>query len=103
MASMHEAARYVIPANVVCETLNDEMVLLNLDTGVYFGLNASGVCVWEHLRREQHYESAVSELCERARTPEPQVRRDVERLVVELTQHGLIREADQSGSAPQTR
>lgn len=100
MADMHEAARYVIPANVVCETLNDEMVLLNLDTGVYFGLNTSGVCVWEHLRREQHYEGAVKELCQGARVPEGQVRSDVERLVVELKQHGLICEAGQDAAVP---
>ena len=88
--AMREAAKYCIPSHVICETLDSEMVLLNLDTGIYFGLNASGVCVWKHLSETQTYQSAVTELCQAADASEEQVRRDVERLVARLLEHGLL-------------
>lgn len=86
---------FIIAGNVVCETLNDEAVLLNLDTGVYFGLNASGTCVWENLLSHRTYEPAVAQLAARG-ADEQHVRRDVEKLIEQLQEHGLIRRAGSS-------
>ena len=40
---------FSIPEHVLARKLDDEMVLLNLDSGEYFGLNDSGTRVWELL------------------------------------------------------
>lgn len=46
-----------IPKHVLSESLNDETVLLNLDTGMYFGLSPVATRFWkllgEGLTREQ--------------------------------------------------
>jgi hypothetical protein len=40
-------SRSRIPDGVLHQPLQDELVLLNLQTGVYFGLNAVGARVWQ--------------------------------------------------------
>lgn len=46
-------SRARIPDGIVFESLQDELVLLNLHTGVYFGLNAVGARMWELIRANQ--------------------------------------------------
>jgi hypothetical protein len=41
--------RVVISESVVCAALDDEAVLLNVETGLYFGLDAIGSRIWELL------------------------------------------------------
>jgi hypothetical protein len=38
-----------IPEDVLFRELDDEAVLLNLKTGVYFGLNPAGLRIWQLL------------------------------------------------------
>ncbi len=40
---------FQIPEHVLYRKLEDEMVLLNLDSGEYFGLNDTGTRIWELL------------------------------------------------------
>ena len=40
---------FQVPEHVLCRKLEDEMVLLNLDSGEYFGLNDTATRVWELL------------------------------------------------------
>lgn len=42
--------RLVVPEAVVSRELDGEMVLLNLDTGVYFGLDAVATDMWRAIQ-----------------------------------------------------
>ena len=48
-----------IPEHVLSRKLDDEMVLLNLDSGEYFGLNDTGTRVWELLTDGRSREEVV--------------------------------------------
>lgn len=82
--------RWAVNPAVVFRELDGEGVLLNLDSGVYFGLDAVGMRVWtlllEHgatgpvcAQMEREYEVGLEVLEE-----------DVRRLVSELRDKGLI-------------
>jgi hypothetical protein len=43
----------VVSENVLFRTLDDEAVLLNLKTGVYFGLNPLGTRIWQLIVEER--------------------------------------------------
>jgi hypothetical protein len=43
-------SRPSIPDGVVFQHLQDELVLLNLETGVYYGLNSVGARIWQLIR-----------------------------------------------------
>jgi hypothetical protein len=42
--------RAVINESVACAELGDEVVLLHVDTGIYFGLDSMGAEIWQLLR-----------------------------------------------------
>jgi hypothetical protein len=42
--------RLVIPPTVISRDLDGETVILNLDTGIYFGLDEIGTVMWKHIQ-----------------------------------------------------
>lgn len=79
---------------VVCADLEDEAVLLNVETGIYFGLDATGARIWKLLEAGHPTEEIVSELIEVYDVAAPQLRLDVARFLAELEAYGLARADD---------
>ena len=70
--------------------VRDEMALLNLDTGVYFGLDEVGARMWE-LAAEHGRLQLVAEQMEKEYDVDPaRLREDLLRLVDELIAKGLL-------------
>lgn len=79
--------------SVVFRQMEDGAVLLDLESGVYFGLDEVGTRVWT-LLAEHKTTDAVCEAMLAEFDVEPDVLADdVRRLVGELQQHGLLRTA----------
>lgn len=77
---------------VLFKPVSDGAVLLHVSDEVYFGLNAAGATVWEHLPPAT---STLEELCDKVRAkypdaPPEQVRTDVQELLEELLLHKLV-------------
>ena len=76
--------------SVVFRELDGETVILNLDSGVYYGLDAVGTRIWS-LLLEHGTTRAVCEQMEREFDVAPEVlEQDVRRLVGELCDKGLL-------------
>ncbi|TVS06620.1 MAG: PqqD family protein [Rhodobacteraceae bacterium] len=60
---INTGTRYIVSDNAVESRLGDETVLLHLDSGVYFGMDAVGTRVWELL----HEGANADGLCETLR------------------------------------
>ena len=77
--------------DVVWQRLNDEVVILHVATGPYFGLDGVGSQVWcliaEHGSRERIVEILKTEYD----APEEQIRQDVDGLIQQLVEKRLIR------------
>jgi hypothetical protein len=75
--------------HVVFRALEDEAILVDLESGVYFGLNAVGARVWELLQ-----ETTVGGACEAIAgefdAPRDTIDADVTALVDELIAKGLV-------------
>lgn len=79
-----------VPDSVLFQTVKDESVLLNLDTELYFSLDAVGTEMWKRLTADGDTESAFSQLADFYDVPEEQLRGDLTRLVSELIESGLL-------------
>jgi hypothetical protein len=85
-----DVAKLAIHPSVVFRELDGEAVLLNLDSGVYYGLDAVGTRVWI-LVAEHGTARGVCDQMEREYDVSPDVlARDVERLIGELREKGLL-------------
>lgn len=70
--------------------LQDEFVLMHLDTGAYYSLNETGVIIWQGLVDERPYAAIITEIIEQYEADEETVRRDFEGLVNDLSGQGLV-------------
>jgi hypothetical protein len=84
--------RLVRTEQAIGEVVDGELVLLNVETGVYFGLNRTGTKVWELLGERSDVDDVLSAL-ERAYPVEREtLRRDLDALIADLEKSGLVRE-----------
>ena len=77
---------------VAAKVTDGEAVLINLATGVYYGLSGSGGAVWELLVAGADVETIVREVVERYGAEPVTVRADVEGLVETLVDERLLLE-----------
>ena len=80
-----------IPPDVLVQELAGESVLLNLDGGRYFGLDAMGTRFWQRLTASESIQAAYEALLAEYDDAEPDlVRRDLDELLEKLVKHGLV-------------
>ena len=88
-----------IPEDVVFRILGDEAVLLNLASGVYFGLDSVGTRMWQLMSEHGSTEKVVETLLTEYEVEEGLLRQDVIALIRQLMGKGLVR-ADVEGGSP---
>jgi len=85
------ATRYRINTpGVVHETFDDEVVIIDFDSGSYYSLDASGAVVWNLLQGGATVPGIVSGMARRFEGEQADIARAVKQLVVELEQENLI-------------
>ena len=90
MADIALSARIIVCDRVVHQKVDDEMVLLNLDTGVYHGLGPTGTRFWELLLEEDSLQRVFDRMSMEYDVSAAQLREDILRLVEELHTHRLV-------------
>lgn len=79
-----------VPEHVVARELGGQTVVLNLRTGRYHGLNATGGAMLASLRERRCVDEAAGEVAARFEAPRARVLADLVTLCRELQQRGLI-------------
>lgn len=83
-------ATYSLAKDVLLREIDGEAVLLNLQSGKYYGLNETGTRMVNLLQAGNPIDAAVRALADHYDAPESRLREDLVRLVEELLAHGLI-------------
>ena len=83
-------SRITIPKDVVFREIAGEAVILNLETGKYFGLDQVGTRMWQLLAEHKQVEPALEDLTEEYDTTKDQLQHDLLELVDNLASHQLI-------------
>jgi hypothetical protein len=94
------AHRIEVPSYVADQVVDGEAVLLNLQTGVYFGLNASGTRAWSILKRTGDQTLVLNEMQHCYGQPSTTLSSDLLAWLDELEQCGLIRRTRSDDVAP---
>jgi len=99
MAAMDGRAldtRAVVPEAVITRELDGETILLNLDTGIYFGLDKVGTDIWRAIRSVGTLGEALDAVQSEYDVEPGVLRGDFLRLVDELLAKGLLQRAEPS-------
>ena len=82
---------YAVSPAVVFRQMDDGAVLLDLESGVYFGLDQVGTRVWTLLVERGTTDAVCAAMIEEFDVEPDVLAADVRRLVAELQQGGLVR------------
>jgi hypothetical protein len=91
-ASETIASTSVLVANkrsAACD-LDGEMVILNLDSGIYFGLNPVGATIWSYIQSEHSLEEVIVHLLSEYRVDRARCEAEVIALLQNMNSQGLI-------------
>lgn len=83
--------KVTIPDAVLSTDLQNEGVLLDLETGEYFGLDEVGMAMWKVLGASGTVEAARSALLAQYDVAEATLTRDLDHLVATLAARNLLR------------
>ena len=92
MSSHH--GRFAVRESVVHAQLGDEAVLLNVESGVYFGLDEVGARIWEMLSNGADQEDMVARLLDEYDADQTTLRNDVADFLDALAAKGLTAASD---------
>jgi Coenzyme PQQ synthesis protein D (PqqD) len=77
--------------NVIHETIEGEVILIDLKTGTYYSLRDAGAAVWQAIERGAGEDGIAAELQARYAASEDEIHDAVRALLAELEREGLIR------------
>ena len=80
-----------IPDDVMFRILGDEAVILNVASGVYFGLDTIGTRMWQLMSEHGATDKVVELLLEEYEVEEEQLRGDLDKLIEQLSEKGLVK------------
>jgi len=87
---MDLADRVSIPADVMVRQLGEELVILDLASGTYFGLDEIGARIWSLMEDGRSLREVCDDMVARYEVQADEVERDVLALARDLCERGLI-------------
>lgn len=75
---------------VIFKPVGDEMVLLDFQSGMYYGLDPVGARIWQLLAAQHSLGDVVETILGEYDVAREDVERDIDRLVEELERRGLL-------------
>jgi len=87
---MHPDSRYTPSPEVSARVLDGEAVLLNVQTGAYFGLNKVGTHIWQLYGEGKSLAQVVAGVCDRFAVTTERAETDVRAFTKTLLERGLM-------------
>jgi hypothetical protein len=82
------------------ERLDDQVMMINLETGAYFALERPAADCWTALGAGAGFDGIVAEVVAHFEVPADQAEADVETFLVSLIDEGIVRWTDDAPLAP---
>ena len=80
----------------ISSEIADEAVILNLDSGIYYGLNEVGARIWELIQQPQSFSELCSILLEEYDVSAEACERDLKKILLDLKTASLIEVNDET-------
>ena len=81
---------------VINETLDGETIIINLETGTYYSINASGSIVWSGVEKQAPVDQTIDRLLNLYDADRTTIEKDVNSLIAFLIAEQLITESEQT-------
>lgn len=85
-----ESSRFVPAPDITASIIEGEAALLNVRTGVYFGLNAVGTFLWKAYSEGQTFGEAVESVCREFSVSPAVAQADARAFTLKILDRGLL-------------
>ena len=89
------ASQVRISGDVIFNNLQGEMVLLNLKTGIYFGLDPVGSRAWQLIQDHGRLGPVRDAMLKEYKVAADRIWKDLQNLVTRLAENGLVEVIDE--------
>jgi hypothetical protein len=86
----NQSTTYKVSPNHLYSEVADEAVILDLDSGVYYGLNSVGVDIWQWLQQPQTEEKLLDLVLDEYEVTPEQAEQDLQSILKEMLNAGLL-------------
>jgi hypothetical protein len=90
MKTLDESSVVVAADHTTSAEVDGESVILDLDGGVYYGLNSSGSRIWKKLQEKKTIEELIDEITKEYDVGRSECEDDIFSLVQDLRENNLI-------------
>jgi hypothetical protein len=87
---MQDSQHFTVQQSIAAQPVGDELVLLNLESGIYYSLNPVGACVWSGLLEGKTRAEIVEDILGEFDVTREQAMADVDAFLEKLGAWGLI-------------
>jgi len=98
MVTLSESSIIVVTKDQVSCDLSGEAAILNLKSGVYFGLNTVGASIWKLIQEPRTIKEIRDALVEEYDVEPKRCEQDILELLHELSTHELIQIVDEKNT-----
>jgi hypothetical protein len=81
---------YQLNTHAVCRQVDDEAVILDLDSGLYYGLNNTGTRIWQLLGDRMSVGEMLIQLVSEFEVDAERLAEDIRELLCDLVAKGLL-------------
>lgn len=81
---------FELRSDLVIEAVDDEFLILDLTSNLYFGLNELGRVIWQAIGEGRGFGEVVGQVCENFEVEEAIARRDAAEFIGDLLGRGLV-------------
>lgn len=91
---MNLARCFRIPDTVIAQTIAGETVILDIDAGLYFGLDPIGARIWQLMAEGAPLNGVADQMMMEYEVSREQLERDVDDLITKLLENSLVVEIE---------
>ena len=84
------SSRVKVSSHILFREMQGEAVLLNFETGVYFGLDSTGTRIWHLFEKKNRLEAVLDSLLHEYKVDAKNCREDLLNFTSSLAKNGLI-------------
>ena len=90
MGTLDESSVIVAADHTTSAEVDGESVILDLDDGIYYGLNSSGSRIWKELQEQKTIKELVDEIARAYNIDRLDCKNDILSLIQELQENNLV-------------
>ncbi len=75
---------------IISRIINNELLIIDLDSGKQFSLNQSGTSIWKSIATGKNLDSCILKLAQKYHVSPEKIKKDASLLIKDLSRKGLI-------------